>query len=287
MAKKIVFGNFKGGTGKTTNSTLIAYHLSKLKKKTLLVDLDPQANATSVLLLTNQNQQKNMICFTDTLMNGINKGDIEGAIISINEYLDLLPSAPDFTAYPLFLEMEFPFDKKNNFDKIQEQRNYYLSSLIKNLESDYEFIIFDVPPTLSIYTDSAILASDYVIIVLQTQERSFVGANAFIEYLQGIYDRYDHNFDILGILPVLLKKNAIVDQSVLKNSRETFGEENLFKTLVVHLERLKRYDITGIIDPDINDSFDMHDTRIHTLYSEITQEMLERLHEIERKSADV
>lgn len=287
MAKKIVFGNFKGGTGKTTNSTLIAYHLSKIEKKTLLIDLDPQANATSVLLLTNQNQQKNIVSFTDTLMNGISKGNVEEAIISINPNLDLLPSAPDFTAYPLFLEMKIPFEKKSNFDEIQQKRNYYFSTLIKDLDKDYDFIIFDVPPTLSVYTDSAILASDYIIIVLQTQERSFVGANAFIEYLQGIYDKYNHNFDILGILPVLLKNNAIVDQSVLKNSKETFGEENLFKTLVTHLERLKRYDITGIIDPDVNDSFDMHDTRIHTLYSDITQEMLERLDTIERNFIDV
>ncbi|WP_256595573.1 ParA family protein [Listeria grayi] len=63
----------------------------------------------------------------------------------------------------------------------------------------------DVPPTLSLYTDSALYGSDYTIIVLQTHERSLVGAEAYIKYLQELIDIYKANFDILGVLPVLLK----------------------------------------------------------------------------------
>ncbi|WP_158179203.1 ParA family protein, partial [Lactiplantibacillus plantarum] len=74
------------------------------------------------------------------------------------------------------------------------------------------------PPTVSVYTDSALMASDSVIIVLQTQERSYVGAEAFISYLQELVSNYDADFNIAGILPVLLKNNSQVDQSILEQA---------------------------------------------------------------------
>lgn len=268
MVRKVVFGNFKGGTGKTTNSCMIAYHLAEKGYKTLLVDLDPQANATSLFLLTAQNQRKEVISFDETLMTAISREDLSPIVTNIRENLYLLPSFSDFTSYPLFLEKKFPDSIKN--------RNLYFSQLLKPMEDEYDYILFDLPPTLSIYTDSAILASDAIVIVLQTQERSLVGAEAFIEYIQGIYDEYQTNFDILGILPVLLKNQSIVDESVLNNARKTFGEENLFKTIIRNMERLKRYDITGIIDPDTDEKSDMHDKRVHELYNDVTEEFLYR-----------
>ncbi|WEG72384.1 ParA family protein [Vagococcus intermedius] len=153
----------------------------------------------------------------------------------------------------------------------------YFAEIIKKFEDEFDYILFDVPPTLSTFTDSAVLVSDYIVIVLQTQERSFIGAEAFIKYLQELMGSYETDFDILGILPVLQKNNAIVDKSVLKNATEEFGEENMFKTIIKNMERLKRYDITGIIDPKINKKFDMHDKNVHALYSEVTDELIERI----------
>ncbi|EGO8428647.1 AAA family ATPase [Enterococcus faecalis] len=268
MAIKITFGNFKGGTGKTTNSTMIAYHLAKKGYKTLLVDLDPQANATAMLLLTVQNQRNTVVNFETTLMTAIAENNLKKIVTEINENLFLLPSFADFTSYPLFLEKKFP-------DSIKE-RGLYFQKLLFEFEKDYDYIIFDIPPTLSLFTDSALLASDYVVIVLQTHERSFVGAEAFIQYMQELIDNYDVNFDILGILPVLLKNNAIVDKSVLKNAQDTFGESNLFKNIIKSMERLKRYDMTGIIDPEVNKRFDVHDMNVHRLYDKVTAELIER-----------
>ncbi|EAC3669535.1 ParA family protein, partial [Listeria monocytogenes] len=137
----------------------------------------------------------------------------------------------------------------------------------------------DVPPTLSSYTDSALYSSDYTIIVLQTQERSLVGAEAYVKYLQELIDNYHADFDILGVLPVLLKNNAAVDISTLENAKESFGEQNLFKTVVKNMERLKRYDLIGIVDPEVDGSADMHDKRVLNLYKNVTTELLERLDE--------
>jgi len=274
MTKVITFGNFKGGTGKTTNSALIAYTLSNLGYKTLLVDLDPQANATALYLRTKQRSTNNIVTFDKTLMSAIAEGNLSDIVVDIKENLDLLPSFADFTSYPLFLEKKFP----NN----QLGRVTYFDTLLSEIKNEYEFVLIDVPPTLSSYTDSALFASDYTIIVLQTQERSLVGAEAYIVYLQELIDNYHADFDILGILPVLLKNNSRVDESTLEVAREKFGIENMFETLVKNMERLKRYDIIGIVDPtDEENTVDVHDKRVLSLYEEVTREMLSRLNEKE------
>jgi cellulose biosynthesis protein BcsQ len=273
MSKVITYGNFKGGTGKTTNSAMMAYMLSKLGYKTLLADLDPQANATSLYLRTKQRITNDVVTFNKTLMSAIADEDLSDIIIEIKENLYLLPSFADFTSFPLFLEKKFPDS--------QLGRVTFLKGLIDKIKDDYDYILIDVPPTLSTYTDSALLASDYTIIVLQTQERSLVGAEAYVGYLQELIDNYDANFDILGVLPVLLKNNSKVDEATLNTAKEKFGEENLFKNLVKNMERLKRYDIIGIVDSDLEGKHDIHDKRVMALYKKVTEEMINRLDEIE------
>lgn len=278
MAKVITFGNFKGGTGKTTNSAMMAYMLSKLGYKTLLADLDPQANATSLYLHTKQRITNDIVTFEKTLMSAISDEDLSDIIIEIKDNLYLLPSFADFTSFPLFLEKNFP--------NSQLDRVLFLNGLIDKIKDDYDFIMIDVPPTLSTYTDSALLASDYTIIVLQTQERSLVGAEAYVGYLQELVDNYDATFDILGVLPVLLKNNSKVDEATLNTAKEKFGEENLFKNLVKNMERLKRYDIIGIVDSDLDGKYDIHDKRVMALYKKVTEEMLSRLNELETHNED-
>ena len=278
MAKVITYGNFKGGTGKTTNSAMMAYVLSKLGYKTLLADLDPQANATALYLRTKQRITNDVVSFDKTLMSAIADENLSDIIIEIKDNLYLLPSFADFTSFPLFLEKKFP--------NSQLERVTFLKGLIDKVKDDYDFILIDIPPTLSTYTDSALLASDYTIIVLQTQERSLVGAEAYIGYLQELIDNYGANFDILGVLPVLLKNNSKVDEATLNTAKEKFGEENLFKNLVKNMERLKRYDIIGIVDSDLGGKYDIHDKRVMALYTKVTEEMISRLEEIESHKKD-
>lgn len=261
-ATVVTFGNFKGGTGKTTNSTMIAYALSDLGYRVLLSDQDPQANATSLYLKTKSEISGEIVSFKKTLMSAIQEENLEEIITEVKENLYLLPSFSDFALYPRFLEKKFP----NEVDRVQ-----YFSKLLDSVKNDFDFIFIDVPPTSSIITDSALYASDFVVVVLQTQERSLQGAEVFTQYLQGLIDDYGANLDIIGILPVLLKNGAAVDLATLENAKEIFGEENLFDIVVKNMERLKRFDITGITDND------MHDRRVHNSYKAIAEEFIERL----------
>ena len=216
----ILYGNMKGGVGKTTNSVMTAYQLAKLGYKTLVCDLDPQANATQLLRRTYGLQYRSDLQIDKTMMVALMDENIKPAIVNIMDNLYLLPSSEDFKNYPDFLEMKFMLDKEkiqagdsntlqSEMSKVKEQRIAYFAQQLAKVRDEYDFIIIDVPPTLSIFTDSAIYATDFVIIVLQTQQRSLDGAETFFEYLQQMYNDYINvDFDILGVLAVLLKNNA-------------------------------------------------------------------------------
>lgn len=284
----ILYGNMKGGVGKTTNSVMTAYQLAKLGYKTLVCDLDPQANATQLLRRTYGLQHGSDLQIDKTMMVALMDENIKPAIVIIMDNLYLLPSSEDFKNYPDFLEMKFMLDKEkiqsgdsntlqSEMSKVKEQRIAYFAQQLAKVRDEYDFIIIDVPPTLSIFTDSAIYATDFVIIVLQTQQRSLDGAETFFEYLQQMYNDYANvDFDILGVLAVLLKNNVGLDSQILKDAETDFGKDMLFDQIIRHMERLKRYDRTGIAEKGLT-KYDMHDTRLHYIYNTLTKEIVSRL----------
>lgn len=285
----ILYGNMKGGVGKTTNSVLTAYHLAREGYKTLVCDLDPQANATQLLRRTYGLQQGGDLQIEKTMMVALTEENIAPAVVNIMDNLYLLPSSEDFKNYPDFLEMKYMPDKERiqsgestmqgEMARVKEARIAYFAKQLAKIKDDYDFVIIDVPPTLSIFTDSAIYATDYVIIVLQTQQRSLDGAETFFEYLQQMYNDYANvDFDILGVLPVLMKNGAGLDSQILKDAESNFGADMIFKQVIHHMERLKRYDRTGIAEKGFT-KYDVHDTRLHKIYKRLTDEIVSRLKE--------
>ncbi|ANK61044.1 ParA family protein [Loigolactobacillus backii] len=273
MTKKILFGNFKGGVGKTTNSVMTAYELAKKGYKTLVCDLDPQSNSTQLLRRTYGLQHNTELKIDKTMMVAIQEEKLPDAIVEIMNNLYLLPSYKDFVSYPDFLEMKF----MPNVPNYKEKRMSYFGTLLSEVENKFDYIIFDVPPTLSIFTDTALYDTDYVIIVLQTQQRSLDGAEAFWEYLQEFYNNHTAiDFDIAGILPVLLKNNSGIDNQIIKDARETFGKDMIFENIMHHMERLKRYDRKGISEKGLTSINDFHDIRLHALYGKLTEEIIAR-----------
>ncbi|MQB77217.1 ParA family protein [Limosilactobacillus reuteri] len=283
----ILYGNMKGGVGKTTNSVMTAYQLAKLGYKTLVCDLDPQANATQLLRRTYSLQHGTDLQIDKTMMVALTEENIKSAIVNVMNNLYLLPSSEDFKNYPDFLEIKYMLDKEKietgsttlqaEMSRVKEQRIAYFANQLVKVKDGYDFIIIDVPPTLSIFTDSAIYATNYVIIVLQTQQRSLDGAETFFEYLQQMYNDYANvDFDIIGVLAVLIKNSAGLDNQIIKDAQEDFGEEMIFNQIIRHMERLKRYDRTGIAEKDFT-KYDMHDSRLHYIYQQLTNEIIERL----------
>lgn len=261
------FCNQKGGVGKTSTTALVSYNLAKMGYKCLTIDFDPQANLTSLFIKTKSKQNSGVISIKTSLMTAI-KNDINFSKITIPimDNLDLIPNASDFFLYSRFLENTF----NNEIDRVK-----YLSEKINSdLRNNYDFIFIDVPPTFGLSNDSAFYACDQLVIVLQTQERALDGAKVLVNYLQtNLIDEFNSNVDILGILPVLSKRNAQVDTQVLNSAIQEFGQENVFTSHIMTMERVKRMDITGITDGKT----DIWDKKTHKSYIGVANEILERL----------
>ncbi|PEY36642.1 ATPase [Bacillus cereus] len=273
MAITITVGNYKGGVGKTTNAVLNSYEFAKKGKRTLLVDLDPQSNATKSLMLTKSilNPDEN-VNVKKTLMKGIQEGNLDGLEVEIMENLYLIPSYVDFQDFAKFLYKSC---------SSEAEEDYYFKGLLEKIKHKYDYIFIDVPPMSIEVTKNAVVASDYVLIALQTQERSLTGAENYINQLIKLKEQYDLDIEVVGILPVLLKNNGKVDEYIMENAREIFGEENLFKNIVPQMERIKRFDVNGITEND------RHDFNVIELYEKISNELLSRINIFENLKVGV
>lgn len=264
MTKIITFGNFKGGVGKTTNATQVAYELSKRGANTLLLDLDPQANATNIMLKTKVNLTDKIDQFDSSLMAAIQNKDLSKALVNITSNLDLIGSSADFSLFPRVMEKQF----SKYIDRVK-----YLNELLSPITKNYDYVIIDVPPTISLITDAALYASDWCVIVMQTQQQALDGASAFIQYMQQeVIDTYKApSLDLVGILPVLIQPGAPVDNLTLQNAEEEFGQDNILPTSIHQMQRLKRYGVTGIT----NDS--RYDEKVFEVYKQVVNDILNRI----------
>ncbi|WP_125583084.1 ParA family protein [Lacticaseibacillus suibinensis] len=261
-AVTIVIGNQKGGVGKTTNTYLIAYTLAKMGLKTLVADLDPQANATKTLVLTRSRESENVESIDKTLMLGVQEKDLSQLPVKILENLYLLPSYIDFQDFTKYLYRHANTDF---------EETHFLKPLFDPLKPDYDIILLDVPPFSIEVTNNAVMFSDYAIISLQTHDDSLSGAEEFVKTLQRLNDKYDVGLEVIGVLPMLHDARSGVDQTIIATAKEEFGEDNVFSTIVPQMARIKRFPINGITDKD------RYDRRVLDLYQKVTDEMLTRL----------
>lgn len=264
-AKVLTVGNLKGGVGKTTTATQVAFELSQRNYRVLLADLDPQSNATNILLKTKLNFDPNAdTTINSSLMESIRNKDLNKSLISITDHLDLLGSSADFALFPRFMEQQ---------ERSYQSRVELFSKLLKPLKSNYDYIIIDVPPTISLITDTALFASDWVLIVVQTQQQSLNGATSFLSYIQNdVIDQFKApRLDLIGFLAVMLEKRSSVDQTVLYNLKQKYGSDNVLNTIVPFMARLKRYGLMGITTQGY------YDKKVAKVYQKVTDEVLERI----------
>ena len=259
----ITVGNRKGGVGKTSNTILLSYCLAARGIKILVVDLDPQSNATKSLILTKSNHDPDGIMTIDkTIMRGVQEGKIDGLEVFIMENLYLLPSFIDFEDFPKFL-----FQNTSS----QKEEDFFIRDLLEPLKKKFDIILIDVPPMSGEITRNAVVSSSFVLISLQTQERSLTGAEDYIRELDRLNAAYSLDLIVLGFIPVLLKNGGSVDSYIMQVAKDSFGEDNIFHTVIPQMERIKRFDINGITQSD------RHDEKVISKYNELTDEFLERL----------
>ncbi|NMB92407.1 MAG: ParA family protein [Parcubacteria group bacterium] len=199
MAKIIAICNQKGGVGKTTTAISLGSYLAALGRKTLLVDFDPQANATSGLGINYaklpQNVYHNLI-FGFALENTIQHTPLFG--------LDILPASPELIGAQVELA---------SF----QGKEYRLKELLNHVKSDYQYILIDLPPSLGLLTVNGLVAAEYVLIPIQTEFFALDGLSQLINTIDLIRRNLDEDLKILGAVLTLYDRRNRLDRLVVKN----------------------------------------------------------------------
>ena len=219
MSKILALANQKGGVGKTTTSVNLAASLAATKRKVLLIDLDPQGNATMGVGV-DKNTLDNTFC--DVLLNNL---DVRRAIIKIeNVGIDLLPANADMTA------AEVDLMRADN----AEQR---FKNCIAPIKNEYDYILIDCPPALNMLTLNALVASDGVIIPMQCEYYALEGLTALMDTIEQVRSSVNPNLEIEGLLRTMFDTRNTLSNDVSAQLIEHFGDK-VYRTIVPRNVRL-------------------------------------------------
>ena len=219
MTKILSLVNQKGGVGKTTSSVNIAVSMAAAEIRTLLIDFDPQANATTGI---SNLIKKNNHTIYDVLIRGT---DINKALISTQfDHLDVITSENDLVGAEIELVNVIA-------------REYQLKSLLKKLKRKYEYIIVDCPPSLGLLTINALAASNAILIPIQCEYYALEGLGQLLNTIRLVQKHINSKLSIAGVLLTMYDSRLNLSKEVADEVREYF-EEKLFNTVIHRNVRL-------------------------------------------------
>ena len=219
MSRIIVIANQKGGVGKTTTAINLSASLAARKKRTLLVDMDPQGNASSGFDIKSNENSSNIY---DVMLG---EAAIEDAVIqNVRPRLSVIPSDVDLAACEIQLS-----DKEN--------RNEILRDEISRIRDNYEFVIIDCPPSLNILTLNAMCAADTVLVPLQCEYYALEGLAQLMQTVKLVSERLNQNLHIEGIVFTMYDSRTNLANQVVENVEQN-TDKKIYKAIVPRNVRL-------------------------------------------------
>ena len=211
--KTIALSNQKGGVGKTTSAVNIAAFLAITETPTLLIDMDPQANASIGVGIDSQSKNKSIY---DVL---INKKNINDCIRKTEiEYLDIIPSSSNLAGAEIELVSMFT-------------RESILKEALKNIYGKYKYIIIDSPPSLGLLTVNIFTAVDSLIIPIQCEYYALEGLSQLLNTVRLIQNNLNKKLEIEGVLITMYDSRLNLSNQVVNEVKQYFGEK-VYKTLI-------------------------------------------------------
>ncbi len=219
MSRTIVIANQKGGVGKTTTAINLSACLANRKKRVLLIDMDPQGNATSGYDIEKRSDRKNIY----DLMLG--EAKIEETIIkNIRPKLSLIPSDVNLAA----VEIQMAND---------DNRNYILKREVDHIRKSYDYIIIDCPPSLNILTINAMCAANTVLVPLQCEYYALEGLAQLFQTVDLIHERLNEELKIEGIVFTMYDGRTNLATQVVENVEKN-TDKKIYKCIIPRNVRL-------------------------------------------------
>ncbi|WP_236785944.1 ParA family protein [Anaerococcus ihuae] len=213
--KTISIFNQKGGVGKTTSVVNLSVALAKFGKKVLVIDFDPQANTTTGLGFDKNNQEKSVYkMFYDE------DGNYKDYIVKSEDGPYLIPSENSLSG----LEVELV-----SLDQVE--RLQMLDQIIKEIKKDFDLILIDCPPSLGLLSLNALVASDSIIIPIQTEYYALEGVSELLKTYDTIKNSIKEDLEIEGVLLCMFDKETNLSYEVAEEVK-TFFKEKVFRTMI-------------------------------------------------------
>jgi chromosome partitioning protein len=259
MAKIFCVANQKGGVGKTTTTVNLAAGLAKLDQRVLLIDLDPQGNAT---MGAGVNKAKIELSVYQVLLG---MADVKSAVVrSESGKFDILPANRELAGAEVeMVELE--------------NRDKRLRIALDEVGADYDFVLIDCPPALSMLTLNGLCAANGVIIPMQCEYYALEGLSDLANTIKKVSANLNPDLKIVGLLRVMFDPRMTLSQQVSDQLEQHFGDK-VFKTVIprnVRLAEAPSYGIPGVVfDPSSKGA---------QAYIAFGAEMVERIKAIDKK----